>query len=145
MNVRTALAGNLTKAGHSSAMKIPAGRVMKIFRMPAWALLLVLVVLSVVPATDRPQTGFNHNLEHFLPFVLVGILFALGYENHLPRLLIGGFLFTGLIELVQIPLPSRHARLEDFIVDLTAIALGLCVTNLGQKFFGSWRRRGATP
>jgi VanZ family protein len=118
---------------------------MKIFRVPAWALLLLLFVLSVVPAADRPVTGVNHNLEHFLPFVLLGVLFALGYENCLSRLLIGGFLFAGLIELAQIPLPSRHARLEDFIVDLIAITLGLCVTNLGQKSFDYWRRTNAAP
>ena len=125
-------------------MKISVDQAMKLFRVPAWALLLLLFVLSIVPAADRPETGVNHNLEHFLPFALLGIVFALGYENQLPRLLLGGLLFAGLIELAQIPLPSRHARLVDFIVDLTAIVSGLCTTNLAQRLINSRRRTGAT-
>jgi VanZ family protein len=121
-------------------MRISADEAMKLFRVPAWALLLLLFVLSVVPAADRPVTGVNHNLEHFLAFVSVGVLFALGYHNHLSRLLIGGFSFAALIELLQILLPSRHARLEDFMVDFTAIALGLCTTHLARRLFRSWLR-----
>lgn len=118
---------------------------MKIFRAPAWLLSLLLFVLTVVPATERPQTGVDHNVEHFLPFALLGVLFALGYKNQLRRLLLGGFVFAGLLELVQIPLPTRHARAEDFVIDAIAIALGVCTVAVLQTVYRSWRQPGLTP
>jgi hypothetical protein len=41
----------------------------------------LLTVLTVVPAPERPSTGIEHNLEHFLAFALLGILFALSYPG----------------------------------------------------------------
>jgi len=117
---------------------------MKIFRPPAWLLSLVLFVLTVVPATERPETGVDHNLEHFLPFAVLGALYALGYANQFRRLVLGGLIFAGLLELVQIPLPTRHARMEDFVVDAIAIALGICAVAILQAVYRSWRQPGLT-
>jgi hypothetical protein len=117
---------------------------MKIFRPAAWLLSLLLFVLTVVPATERPETGVDHNLEHFLPFAALGALYALGYTNQFRRLLLGGFIFAGLLELVQIPLPTRHARMEDFVIDAIAIASGICTVAILQTVYRSWRQSGLT-
>jgi VanZ family protein len=77
-------------------------------------------VLTVVPASERPSTGVPHNYEHILAFALLGVLFALSYPNQLTRVLIGTLVFALLIELSQIPLPTRHARLSDFLYDTAA-------------------------
>lgn len=101
-----------------------------IFRVPAWILLIWLVVLTVVPASERPNTGIEHNLEHILAFGLLGTLFALGYPNRLAWLIAGGLTFACLIELSQIPLPTRHARLSDFLFDTFATWLGIAAIHL---------------
>ena len=102
-------------------------------RVVAWIGLLAIVVLSVVPATERPMTGSGSTVEHFAMFALVAGAFALGYELALIRLAVLALLFCGGIELLQIPLPTRHARLGDFVIDFVASCLAICAVRGMQK------------
>jgi VanZ family protein len=97
-------------------------------RTLAWIGIFAIIVLSVVPANDRPVSGFGQGLEHFTAFSLVGGAFAIGYRVSLIRLLILAIFFCGGIELLQVPLPTRHARVSDFLVDGVAACFAiLCV------------------
>jgi VanZ family protein len=96
--------------------------VVKLLKIPAWLALLGLVVVSVVPAAERPETGLQHDLEHFLAFAFAGLLVALAYPNRLMPLVAGVVVYALALEIIQIPLATRHSRLEDFVVD----ALGAC-------------------
>ena len=87
-------------------------------RTLAWIGISAIIVLSVVPANDRPVSGVGQGLEHFTAFALVGGAFAIGYRFSLIRLLVLAVFFCGGIELLQVPLPTRHARVSDFLVDL---------------------------
>jgi VanZ family protein len=89
----------------------------------AWLLVIGLVVVTVVPASERPVTGVEHGYEHFLSFGFVGFVFALTYSRRPIFLMLSAIVFAALLELIQIPLPTRHARLEDFLTD----ALGSCI------------------
>jgi hypothetical protein len=40
-----------------------------------------LVVVTVLPASERPVTGVEHDYEHFLAFGFVGFTFALAYSQ----------------------------------------------------------------
>jgi VanZ family protein len=95
-------------------------------RTPAWIGILAIIVLSVVPANDRPVSGVGQGLEHFAAYALVGGVFAIGYRFSLTRLLVLAIFFCGGIELLQVPLPTRHARVSDFLVD----SVGACFTIL---------------
>jgi VanZ family protein len=75
-----------------------------------------------VPAAERPETGLQHDLEHFLAFAVAGLLVALAYPKRLMPLVSGVVVYALALEIIQIPLATRHARLEDFVVD----ALGAC-------------------
>jgi hypothetical protein len=101
----------------------------------AWTGILAIIVLSVVPATDRPVTGSGPALEHFTAFALVAAAFAVGYRWSLAWLVVSAFFFCGGIELLQIPLPTRHARLSDFIIDFVASCLAICVVVAVRKVF----------
>jgi hypothetical protein len=57
-------------------------------RTLAWIGILAIIVLSVVPANDRPVSGVKQGLEHFTAFALVGGAFAIGYRLSLIRLLV---------------------------------------------------------
>jgi VanZ family protein len=93
----------------------------------AWFGILAIVVLSAVPSSLRPVTGWGHQFEHFVAFALVAGIFAIGYRLPLRRLIVSAFLFCGGIELLQLPLATRHARVSDFVIDLFAscLAIGL--------------------
>jgi VanZ family protein len=93
-------------------------------RIVALGLATTIVVLSVVPPTLRPETGLPHGLEHFAIYWVTGVAFALGYEvkpGLLATLLV---FFSGVVEIAQLFVPGRHARMTDFIVDGLAITVG---------------------
>ena len=63
-------------------------------------------------------------------FVLIGIAFALGYPRH--RLLAASLtaVMTGVLELLQLFVPGRHARVEDFLVDASATLAGFVIVSI---------------
>ncbi|WP_458760131.1 VanZ family protein [Afipia sp. TerB] len=98
--------------------------------MLAAAALMGVFLLSVVPAAERPVTGVGSNIEHFLCFALVGGMTALAFRLTLKTLLPAALLFTLILELAQIPLPTRHARFGDFVVDALSACAGILVARL---------------
>ena len=106
---------------------------MKYLRILAWILVVGIVVVSVVPASDRPETGVEHHYEHLLAFGLVGLVFTLAYSRRPMVLLLSGVVFALLLELAQIPLPTRHARIEDFLVDAFGVSLGIMLAYLARS------------
>jgi hypothetical protein len=86
-------------------------------RIAAWALAITIVVLSVVPADDRPESGLPHGLEHFAIYWATGIAFACGYNLTPTLLAIALVIFSGGVEIAQLFVPGRHARVSDCIID----------------------------
>jgi len=109
-------------------------------RALAWGGIFAIIVLSVVPAIDRPVTGAGQRLEHFTAFALVAGVFAIGYHLSLMRLLLLAFLFCGGIELLQIPLPTRHARISDFAIDFLGACFAIGLVFASDKLFGVYHR-----
>jgi hypothetical protein len=105
-------------------------------RIFAWIGLFLIVVLSVVPAADRPATGFRPVFEHFAAFALVGGTFAFGYALSWGRLMLLALFFCGGIELLQVPLPTRHARVSDFAINSLAACFAIGLVGVGKKLFG---------
>ena len=84
-------------------------------RVLAWIGIMGIIVLSVVPANERPTPAqgwfgafFGNIIEHVAAFALVAGAFAIGYRFSLFRLLTFAFFYCGGIELLQVPLPTRH-------------------------------------
>jgi VanZ family protein len=101
----------------------------------ALAALTGVVVLTIVPAAERPVTGLGQNLEHFLCFAAAGAVAAYAFDTALKTMLLGSVLFALALELAQIPLPTRHARLEDFIVDALGACVGILCARLCMRLF----------
>ena len=95
----------------------------RIYQITGWVLLFVIAVLSFVPPNSRPDTGAPHSLEHLALFVPTGLAFALGYAPRYMLQLFGLIAYAVVIELSQLWVPGRHARLSDLIIN----ALGLCI------------------
>jgi VanZ family protein len=112
-----------------------------VIRGLAWFGILAVVILSVVPANERPVTGAGQTFEHFAAFALVAGTFAIGYRLSLMRLLLLAFLFCGGIELLQVPLPTRHARLSDFVIDFFGSCFAIGLVFVGDKLVAAHRLR----
>ena len=91
----------------------------------AWLLAAAVVFVTLGPPNYRPHSDLSQNGEHSLAFVLVGLAFGLAYPGH--RLLTAAVAIAaiGALELAQLLVPGRHARLEDFVVDALAACAGL--------------------
>ena len=90
----------------------------------------MIVILSLVPPTLRPETGAPHSLEHFTIFAATGFAFGLGYNRRHDLLAILLVMFSGAIEIAQLFVQGRHARLGDFIIDAVAGCIGLVMASL---------------
>jgi VanZ family protein len=101
-----------------------------ISRLAAWVLVAVIALISLVPPALRPETGLPNNFEHFAIFAAAGAAFGFGY-NHRPNLLMMCLvIFAGAIELAQLLVPGRHARLSDFIVDAIAMCVSVMIGSI---------------
>ena len=109
----------------------------KIFQLVAWLLALAIIVLSLGPPSIRPVTGAGHNVEHLLIFLATGAAFGLGYPRRFGLLAFALLGFAAAIEMAQIYIPGRHARLSDFFVDAAASCLGVGLSYLFVKLSGA--------
>src|SRR5215468_10169343 len=95
-------------------------------RLTAWLLAAAVTFATLGPPRYRPEAAaITHDGEHLLAFVLVGLAFALAYPRARVRAAGLAVILTGLLELLQLFVPGRHARLEDFVVDALAALTGI--------------------
>ena len=99
-------------------------------RAVAWLLLVAVLIVNVVPPDLRPTSSAPHDVEHFVIFLLMGAAFAFGYRGHQWSLGFLGVGYTAIIEILQIFVPGRHARVSDFVVDAVAFCVGIAVVTL---------------
>jgi VanZ family protein len=99
-------------------------------RLTAWGLAIAIVVLSLVPPNLRPETAAPHDVEHFLIYYGAAFAFALGYEVRYTLLVALLVIFSAAVELAQLFVPGRHARLSDFVVDAFSMCAGVVTARL---------------
>ena len=109
-----------------------------VVRITAWCLAATIVVISLVPSHLRPETGIPHKLEHLLIFAATGAAFGLGYEAKRGLLAFQLVIFAGAVEIAQLFVPDRHARLSDFLIDAVAISAGSIVGSLTRQARPNW-------
>jgi VanZ family protein len=111
----------------------------KLFQVAAWLLALTIIVLSLGAPSMRLTTAAGHALDHLLIFLATSVAFALGYPRRCWLLAIALLVFAAAIEIAQIWVPGRHARLSDFLIDATVSCLGVGITFLLVKLRSSTR------
>ena len=112
----------------------------KFFRILAWLLVLAIVILSFGPPASRPVTGAGHNFEHLAIFLATGGAFGFGYPRRVVVLPIALLGFSAAIEIAQLVVPGRHARLSDFLTDAGSSCLGVFLALLVVRFTTASRR-----
>lgn len=98
-----------------------------VLRICAWLLAAAVTFATLGPPRYRPHADLGHDGEHALAFVLVGLAFALAYPKHRRLAATIAIVAIGILELLQLLVPGRHARLEDFIVDALAASVGFAI------------------
>jgi VanZ family protein len=106
----------------------------KIARVAAWLCLLAIVTLTVVPPAMRPETEVPHDVEHAVAFLVAGVLFGVAY-GHEFIVSITAVVFCAAIEITQLYVPGRHARVIDFVVDATAAVVGVFLGALARRTY----------
>ncbi len=101
--------------------------VLEAARIAGWFLVTVIALLSFVPPWLRPETSLPHDLEHLAIFAVTGFAFGLAYNRRPALVMVALVVFAGAIEVAQLFVPGRHARLSDFIVDALALSAGVVV------------------
>jgi VanZ family protein len=99
----------------------------KTARVLGWLAVAAIVFLTVGPQQFRPTTGVPHDLEHFLAFSIVGLIFGLGYPGRLMALVPLAVVVAAALETAQLWVPHRHARFSDFVVNALAACVGLAI------------------
>jgi VanZ family protein len=98
-----------------------------ILRILAWLLAAAVTFATLGPPQLRPHSSLGQDGEHAFAFVLVGLAFGFAYTRNRLLTSVISILTIGLIEILQLWAPGRHARFEDFVVDALAACLGLAV------------------
>jgi hypothetical protein len=94
-------------------------------RATAWLALAAIIVLSLVPPGVRPSTFMPHKIEHASIFLFDGVAFGIAYYGYQWLASMMAVIFCASIEVAQLAVPGRHARLSDFFVDAIAICVGI--------------------
>ena len=98
-----------------------------ILKTIAWFLATAVAFATLGPPTYRPHSSLGQDGEHALAFVLVGLAFGLAYGRNRRATAAISVVLIGLLEILQLWMPGRHARLEDFVVDALAAGVGLAL------------------
>ena len=109
----------------------------KLSRTAALALFAIIIFATLSPIQMRPHLA-EANVERALAYVLLGFALALGFPNRLYQAVIFVAVTAGMLELLQLIDPGRHARLIDALVKAFAGVVGIVAGHLivrvgGQK------------
>jgi glycopeptide antibiotics resistance protein len=99
----------------------------RLLRLLAWALLLGIVFVTLSPIGLRPETGASPRLERFAAFFILSAAFTLAYPHRLVRVLLLVAAAAIGLELLQLIVPTRDARLSDMLVKLLGGGVGATV------------------
>lgn len=104
-------------------------------RATAWACVLTVVILSLMPREDYPSTGMGGHLEHMVAYAGTALFVGLSY---LPQKSVWELLgslagLAGMLELLQHFSPGRHPGIGDFAASSTGASIGILFAILAAR------------
>jgi|SRR6185437_3631462 hypothetical protein len=109
----------------------------------AWLLAAAVTFVTLGPPRFRPHPFLGQDGDHSLAFVLIGVAFAFAYPQQRRLAAMISVPLIGALELLQLAVPGRHARLADFVVDALAALVGFAIAALLDVLAA--RARGSAP
>ena len=116
-----------------------ASLVLPTFRVLTWCCVILLAVLSLLPAQEMVRTGLPGRVEHFVAYAGSAAVAMVGYGPSQGAVRIIGcfWVYGGILEYLQHFSPGRHPSIWDFAASaLGALCGGLAVALL-------WRTRAS--
>jgi VanZ family protein len=117
------------------------------FRVLSWCCVILLAVLSLLPAQDMVRTGIPGEIEHFVAYAgSAGIAIA-GYGQRAAMRTIGLFwIYAGVLEYLQHFSPGRHPSIVDFAASAVGVFFGgVAVALLMPLLYKKAIRRSSNP
>ncbi|MDH2406540.1 VanZ family protein [Bradyrhizobium sp. SSUT18] len=99
-----------------------------LLRLVAWLLAAAVTFVTLGPQVVRPHPVLGQEGDHALAFLLVGIVFGLAYPQRRWTVSAVAVALIGLLEIMQLWVPGRHARFEDFMVDALSACVGFALS-----------------
>ena len=118
-----------------------AGLLVTSLRVLTWCCVILLAVLSLLPAEEMVRTGLPGRLEHFVAYAGSAAIAMAGYGASRSGVqIIGGvWVYAAILEYLQHFSPGRHPSIDNFAASaLGALRGGLVITVL-------WRRASFWP
>ena len=107
------------------------------FRILTWCCVILLAVLSLLPAQDVVRTGIPGQIEHFVAYAGSASVAIAGYGRRGAVRIIGLFwMYAGVLEYLQHFSSGRHPSITDFAASaLGAFSGGLAVALLLRRLW----------
>lgn len=89
---------------------------------------LVIIVLSLLPAQEMYRTSLPKSGEHFVAYWGAGVLMGLAFRGRWHRrgvILAGLVAMAGVLELLQQISPGRSLHLSDFLASAAGAMVGI--------------------
>jgi VanZ family protein len=112
----------------------------------AFACVLTIVALSLLPAQEMPSTGIADGIDHLIAYWGTGGLMALAFRGRGRVLVVAGLGLIGLgglMEVLQQLSPGRTSTWGDFLMSGGGALAGLAMGTVAARLISHLRRRAA--
>jgi VanZ family protein len=94
--------------------------------------IVVIIVLSLLPGDDMPDTGIPDKVAHFIAYAEIVLLGILGHPARLAAIcvLAGVAALGGALEIGQMYVPGRSADIADFAVNCLGMLTGYAAARI---------------
>lgn len=113
-------------------------------KLAPWVCLAAIIFVTVSPIGLRPGDLLPVDLDRALAFTLLGALFILAYPRHVLLCSVVLILGAGVIEMLQVLSPTRHAHVEDALVKAAGAVFGVLIGRIALRFHPDQPRRERT-
>ena len=102
---------------------------LSLLRAVGWACVVAIVMLSLVPGSERPYTGLPGQIDHVIAYCGTAGLLGLGYPTTKVRFEIVAMLalLAAVLEVAQLWVPGRHSQFIDFAMSSGGACLGISI------------------
>ncbi|CDX17179.1 conserved membrane hypothetical protein [Mesorhizobium plurifarium] len=95
-----------------------------ISRLAAFVLLALITFATLSPIELRPHLS-DPNMERALAYILLGLALALGFPSRVTQTVLFVCAVAGVLEVLQLFDPGRHARVVDGLLKAAAGIVGI--------------------
>lgn len=95
-----------------------------ISRLAAFVLLALITFATLSPIELRPHLS-DPNMERALAYILLGLALALGFPSRVTQTVLFVCAVAGVLEVLQLSDPGRHARVVDGLLKAAAGIVGI--------------------